>query len=331
MKHLFLASICLFSVTAFGQTNSVVQTNEPPQFFDIDGYAAKVNNRVITIGDVREAMAPVMADLYRAYQGAKLEAALDQAFREARDELVEQALILEAFKSRGGQIPDQYVNDEIRRMINERFNGDEAQFERALAAQKKSRADYMDTIRDQMIVGMMMSQEVTQRARVTPEQVSSYYDGHKDDFLIPEQIKFSVIVLNKGETPEEQDVKREEADRIRQKLLEGADFAETAKESSEGSRAAEGGLFSWMQPEKARPEWQETLKTLPAGQISDIIETDTQLCILKVEARRQAAYRGFGEVRDEIKSALLSKERRRLRDRWIERLKSENYVKIYED
>ena len=31
---------------------------------------------------------------------------------------------MEAYKAQGGQIPDQYVNDEIRRVINERYKGD---------------------------------------------------------------------------------------------------------------------------------------------------------------------------------------------------------------
>lgn len=332
MRNFFPVIICLFVATAFGQTNSVPQTNEPVKSVEIDGYAAKVNDRVITIGDVREAMAPMLPDLYRSYQGDELEQALVSAFNKVREELIEQALILEAFEERGGHIPDQYVNDEVRRIIHDRFKGDEALFEQVLANQKKSRTKYMESIRNQMIVSMMVSEEVSRRARVTPEEVRNYYDSHREqNYFIPEQVTYSVIVLNKGETAEEQSVKMEEAQNIRQKLLEGADFAETAKEVSEGSRAAEGGLFPWMQPEAARPEFQKTLKTLPAGQISGIIDAESQLYIIKVEARRQSAYKSFDDVRDGIKDALLARERQRLRKRWIERLKANNYVRIYED
>lgn len=316
------------------QTNMTVQTNAPArtQSIEIDGYTAKVNDRIITIGDVREAMAPLLPELYRTYQGTELEAALEKAFRQTRDELIAHALILEAFEEKGGQIPDQYVNDEIRRIINDRFKGDEAQFEQVLASQKKSRAEYMAEIRDQMIVGMMASEEVNKRARATPEEVRLYYESHKDDkYFIPAKVKFSVIVLNKGETPQEQAVKMEEARNIRQKLIEGADFAETAKAVSEGVRAAEGGDFPWMQATDARAEWQEALNTLPAGQLSEIIDAETQLYLIKMEARRQSGHKSFEEVRDEIKNTLLAQERQRLRERWIERLKADNYVRIYEE
>ncbi len=297
---------------------------------EIDGYAAKVNDRVITQGEVREALAPRLAELYRTYQGAKLEVELDKAYQKTLNNLIERALIMEAFKERSGQIPDQYVNAEIQRMINQRFKGDKALFEQVLAEQKKTRAEYMEIIREQIAVGMMINEEVTKRVRITPEQVRQEYDAHLERYAIPEKVKYSVIVLNKGTTPEDQAVKREEAESIRKRLLEGADFNETAKEVSEGSRAADGGAFPWMQPKDARPELRETLRHLPAGEISEIIPTDTQLYLVKVEARRQAGHKSFDEVRQGIKASLSAKERERLKRRWIDRLKEECYVVVYD-
>lgn len=316
----------LAAATVFGQLKPVAENKS----IEIDGYAAKVNDRVITHGEVREALAQKLPELYRTYQGARLDEELEKAFVKTRNELVERALIMEAFKERGGQIPDQYVNDEIKRMINDRYKGDEALFEQILAGQKKTRAEFMDFIREKMAVGMLTSEEVFRRARVTPEQVRLEYEASKERYFIPEKVKFSVIVLNKGATPEDQGVKRKEAESIRKRILGGEDFNDVAKEVSEGSRAAEGGAFPWMQPKDARPELRETLKTLPAGETSEIIETDTELYLVKVEARRQAGHKTFDEVRQSIKAALMAKEQARLKARWIARLKETNYVVIYE-
>jgi parvulin-like peptidyl-prolyl isomerase len=327
MKKMFpLLVFLLISTSIFSQTNALPKNRS----IEIDGYAARVNDRVITRGEVREALAPVLPELYRAYQGAQLEKELEKAFVKARDELVERALIMEAFSARGGAIPDQYVNDEIKRVIRDRFKGDNALFEQVLSEQKKTREEYMDTIREQMAVGMMFSEEVSRRARVTPERVKSAYEANKESYFIPEKVEHSVILLNKGTTPEDQAVKGQEALSIRQRLTEGADFSEVAKEVSEGSRAAEGGKFPWMQPKDVRPELQEILTTLPAGEISEIIETDTELYIVKVHARRQSGYKSFDEVRLDIKTALNAQERDRLKARWIARLRENSYIVIYE-
>jgi parvulin-like peptidyl-prolyl isomerase len=320
--------LCLLAIaaTVSGQTNTLPE----PTSIDIDGYAAKVNDRVITRGEVREMLAPMLPELYRAYQGARLEEELEKAFKRARDEMVERALIMEAYKARGGQIPDEYVNDEINRTIKDRFKGDRALFEQVLAEQKKTRSEYMDMIRERMVVGFMTGEEVSRRARITPEQVREEYETNKETYFIPEKVKYSVIVLNKGTTEEEQAVKRNEAEAVRKQILEGADFAETAKSVSEGSRASEGGAFPWMQPRDVRPELRDVLGTLPAGELSDIIETENEFYIVKIEARRQSGYKDFEEVRKDIKNALSAKERSRLKARWIERLKKNHYVVIYD-
>jgi len=310
------------------QTNSA--RIKQPTSVEIGGYAAKVNDQVITRGEIQQALTPLLPEIYRKFKGADLEAELQKAYEKTRDELVERTLIMEAFKKKGGGIPDQYVNDEIKRTINDRFKGDKALFEQVLTQQKKTRQEYMTMIREQMAVGMMINEEVARRARVTPKQVRTAYETNKEMYFIPEKVKYSVIVLNKGATPEDQAVKLDEAKKIRQHLLDGADFAKTAKESSEGSRAEEGGAFPWMQPKDVREELRNTLATLPAGEISEIIETDTQLYILKVDAKRQAGYKTFDEVRDDIKNALTAKERERLKARWIARLKKDNYIVIYD-
>jgi peptidyl-prolyl cis-trans isomerase SurA len=327
MKKIYpLMALMFLGLPVFGQSNAVPERTS----IEIDGYAAKVNDRVITHGEVREVLAPMLPELYRTYQGARFEEEYQKAFLKARDELVERALIMEAFTARGGAIPDQYVNDEIKRMINERFKGDKALFEQVLAEQKKTRTEYMENIREQMAVGMMMGEEVSRRARITPEQVREAYEANKESYFIPEKVKFSVIVLNKGETPDDLAVKREEAASIRKRLKDGADFGETAKEVSEGSRAADGGAFPWMQPKDVRTELQDTLRTLPAGEISTIIETDTELYLVKVDARRQPGYKPFDEVRLDLKAALTARERERLKARWIARLRETNYVVIFD-
>jgi len=325
--YLLLSVLITLTSTGFGQTNAAAPARNS---VEIDGYAARVNNRVITRSEVMEALAPILPELYRAYQGDQLKEEIDKAFAQVRQDLIERALIMEVFNSTGGQIPDQMVNDEIKRTINTRFKGDKTLFEQVLAEKKMTRAEYMDKIREKIAVSWMTSENITLRARITPERVLQAYQEERESYLIPEKVKYSLIVLSKGETSVDQAVKKKEAAGIREQLLQGADFAEKAKAVSEGSRAENGGSFPWMQPKDARPELQDALETLPVGEISEVIETETQLYIIKVEARQQSTYTPFEEVRRDIQNRLEAEERKRLHDRWIARLMEENYVVIYE-
>ncbi|NCC52286.1 MAG: hypothetical protein EOM20_13865, partial [Spartobacteria bacterium] len=67
----------------------------------IDGYAAMVNDRVITVGDVLMQLQPVELQLRELYEGIELEKKLEEAYADARQNLIERALILEEFKKSG--------------------------------------------------------------------------------------------------------------------------------------------------------------------------------------------------------------------------------------
>lgn len=295
----------------------------------IDGYAAKVDNQIITKGEVHEMIAPMLPRLARRFQGQALEAELEKAYEQALEQLIERKLIEAAFKASGGQIPEYYIEEEVRRTIRTRFKGDKALFEQLLAEQKITRKDYQETVRNQIIVNMMMAEEVNKRIRVTPAEVRAAYETNLERYTVPAKVKYSVILLNKGSSPEDQKIKLQEAENILNRLRNGADFADTARKISEGARASDGGEFPWMQPKDARKEIQELLTTLATGSISEVVETAREFLIVKLDAVRRESVQPFEKVRKDLKTELEAKERERLRKRWMERLKKEHYILIY--
>ena len=72
----------------------------------IDGYAAIVNDHVITVGEVLEFILPVEEQLRINYAGRVLAAKRTEAFTNGVQRLVEQQLIVEDFKKNGGVISE---------------------------------------------------------------------------------------------------------------------------------------------------------------------------------------------------------------------------------
>nr|MDA3833651.1 peptidyl-prolyl cis-trans isomerase [Spirochaetales bacterium] len=329
MKKLFLPILLL----AGSCLCTGAQTNLPPvQKTLVDGYAAKVNDRAITVGEVMDILEPQDPELQQISETeAEYYQRRDLLFKTILNDLIEQELIIEDYKTAGGVLPQRYVTDEIRRIINSSFGGNEALFERRLTEKRMTKAEYMQTIREKIIVGMMTSDRITRRARITPKQIRDAYNENKEEFTIPEGIKFSaiILILNKEATPEEQQVKLKEAEGIHKKLGDGADFAQTAKTSSEGLYAAQGGEFPWTELEALPETLQEALKTVSTGEISDVVDIGDALFIVKIEGRREAGYYTFEEARERIKQVLLMEEQQRLHDQWILQLEKNNYVNIY--
>ena len=294
----------------------------------VDGYAALVNNRVITVGEILSIVQPIRAQLAETYDGKELDRKMEEAYQEGMDALIERALILEEFTAMGGSIPDRAVDDQINVMINERFKNDRAAFLEALAEDRMTLDDWREETKNRLIVNLMRRREVIDRVIIAPRAVRDLYESRPAQYQIPEQIKLSMIVLHKGSSSDDQAVKKKEAGQIREKLLAGGDFAELAKASSEGYKAADGGDQGWMNPSTLRKELAEAVAALEPGRISEVIETDDDYYILKVEAKKNASITPFDDVRAQIEDELRRAEELKMYKAWIERLKKKFYVKI---
>ena len=309
--------------------NNTTTAIETIKTIPIDGYAAKVNQTIITRSDVRATMAPVLSQLYSKYEGTELDQKLEEAYVNAREQLIDQALIVIAFEKQGGQIPDYFVNNEIDRIIRTRFNVDKVAFEQSLSKDQITYDDYVEKIRNNITSSVLMNEQINQRAKISPEAVRIFYEANRYRYLIPEKIRYSVIMLNSGATLEEKSLKKNNALLIMKKLNSGEDFNLLAKEFSEGARANQGGSYPWLQLKDIDKSLHQYLNQLRTGEISSIIEIKDQLLILKVDARRNAAYQPFSEVRESIKDKLIIIERDRLYNEWMNRLKEKHYIIRY--
>ncbi len=97
---------------------------------------------------------------------------------------------------------------------------------------------------------------------------------------------------------------KEEAEAIRAELEKGADFAETAKAKSTGPSGPSGGALGWFGEGRMVPEFEEAVKTLEPGQISQPVQTQFGWHIIRLNDKRKARAPELDQVRGELASEL---------------------------
>jgi hypothetical protein len=69
--------------------------------------------------------------------------------------------------------------------------------------------------------------------------------------------------------------------------------------------------------------------SLKPGQHSGVVEMGDACFLLLVEDVRPAHIRTLADVRQDVENTLKDQEKRRLKDRWIGRLKAKSFVRIF--
>ena len=319
--------LVLAAPALFAQTNAAppVASTNGPLITAVDGYAARVDSTVITYGEVRESVGPYLQQIGRKYKGKELAERIQSAYLDARESLIEDALLKAETKTLGVSLPEKVTDDEVSRIIRERFKNDRALLSRALADRRMTFEEWKKEVTEQITIRVYHNQEVTRRANVSAQAVRDEYERSKADYFIPLRVKYHFILISKGKTEEDVAAKRKLAEDTLQKLRNGADFMAVAKEVSEGDMDD----APWRDPADIRAELRPALLKTPAGQISDLIETPDLFYIIKIEERREEGFTAFEEAKKSIEEKLLDAERKRLNDELIARLSAKHFVERY--
>ncbi|MBM3701520.1 MAG: hypothetical protein FJW63_00780 [Actinobacteria bacterium] len=156
---------------------------------------------------------------------------------------------------------------------------------------------------------------VTADTTVTEDEVKQYYEDNKNTlFLVPVRVKASHILSifpwvedNSEETEEGREEALEKIKRVEDKLKDGGDFEDLARQYSNDTTSAEkGGDLGFISKGQMVEEFDKALFSLDVGEVSEIVETKYGFHIIKVYDRQEEHIQKFDEVEESINTYLLN-------------------------
>ena len=150
--------------------------------------------------------------------------------------------------------------------------------------------------------------DVLAQVEVKDGEVAEYYALHKDDkFTETEQVRARHILVKTpaGGDADAKATARKKAEGLLAKVKAGGDFAALAKASSEDpGSAAQGGDLGLFSRGRMTPAFEEAAFALPAGGVSEVVETPFGFHVIRVEEHRSGGAKPLEAVRDEIADTL---------------------------
>jgi len=187
-----------------------------------------------------------------------------------------------------------------------------AEMEEALKAQKKTLAAvcaemHMTPAKMRDDVADHLRWAAYVRDHVTDAALATYFKEYKD-FFDGVLVRCSHIVMRVPPGAPEQDKAQARA-RLQQLRADLAankiDFAEAAKKYSQCITAEKGGDLGYI-PRKWGPTdelFARTAFSLPVGQVSDVIQTEYGLHLIKVTERKPGQPKELSQVKEQVRDA----------------------------
>jgi peptidyl-prolyl cis-trans isomerase SurA len=324
----FVFSTALLATSALAQTRPAAPQS-PYGGVTVEDIVTHVNDQVITQSDYDRAMKE--ADDEAKQHGATMQQ-ISEGHKDLLRSLIDQQLWLSKAKELGIDGNTELIKrlDEIRKQYNLETLED---LEKAAKEQGVSFEDFKANIRNQIITQQVMREEVGRRVQITPGEVERYFQQHKQDYVKPESVQLSEILVSTGADPDDAAKVAEgkaKADDIEAKLHAGGDFGQLAKSFSDGTTAADGGTFGTFHHGDGglAKVFEDAVFNLKTGQYTDPIRTRQGFIIFKVDEHNPGGVPAYKDVESDVEqNYYFSRMEPAMRD-YLTQMREEAYIDI---
>lgn len=273
------ALLLIFSAPAFAAPADEVS--------QIDRIVAVVDKDVITYSELRDRIQIVLGQLEK--QGAQ-RPPQDVLEKQVLERLISDRLQLQLASQTGLRVDDNQLDKTMER-IAEQNKLSVSEFRAALENDGINYRKFREDMRNEIILARLREREVDNRVNVTEAEIDNLLTSQASRNEIRDEFDLSHILIRTPEesAPEELQKLRAKADEAMKRLQEGEDFAQISARFSDAPNALEGGKLGWKNDTQIPKLFVDALKTLQAGQVTDIIRSPNGFHILKLNNRRGAA------------------------------------------
>ena len=330
------------ALPAFSATPHGPDSDNPPWPPDggqlVEAIVAIVDDEPITLSELSRAVAP----FERAAQGAgDADDPIHRAklIKEVLDGLINDILILGEAKKMKLETSSKEVDAQLERLKSQN-SWDASTLARALGQHGFATVGaYRKHLERELLRNQVISIKVASQVRVDENEVNRLYAAElgNDGNFEERRAHHILLRLDQMTTPSPSviETKRQTLRELRAQMQAGENtFEELARLHSEDSNASSGGDLGWFSKGELDPVFEKAVFSLNKGEVSEPIQTDFGLHLIKlIDVRR----RGLDNAEEkenltrQIRFRLREKELARLYLRWVKGLRSQTYVEIRED
>jgi parvulin-like peptidyl-prolyl isomerase len=276
-----------------------------------DKIVAIVNSDVITQKDLNDFLNFMKMRMSDKNSTTEAKNDLESMKADLLDRLIEDRLILQEAKKNNIIVDESRIQAKIEE-IKQRYPT-EAEFQNGLKSQGLVQADIESKIRDQILMYNVIDQEIRAKIVVRPDEVTSFYEKNKKEFLSPEERDLEVVIANNNDI----------LNSIISDLKSGKDLLEL-----ETKYSVKVDKIKVTQEEGLKKEIADAVFKLKISEVSAPVNVEAQYYVFKLDNIISPKLLSLSEVQDKIHNYIFEMKMQEKLTKWLDDLKKNSYIKI---
>ncbi|MGH8688450.1 MAG: peptidylprolyl isomerase, partial [Burkholderiales bacterium] len=252
----------------------------------VDRVVAVVNKDAITLSELDDRTTRAQRELERRHIPPPERAVLEH---QVLERLVLEKAQLQLAQDSGVRVDELQLDRAVQRVAQ---NNEMTlpQLRTALEHDGVDFETFRSELREQIVLNRLREREVDDKVQVSEAEVDQYLEDHKPgtEGAVEYDVAHILVRLPEQARPEQIELARVRADKVRAEAVGGADFAQLAASRSDAGDALQGGGLGWRAAGRLPELFDDALKGMKPGDVSPVLRSPAGFHIVKLLGRRGA-------------------------------------------
>jgi peptidyl-prolyl cis-trans isomerase SurA len=302
-----------------------VRPFEEPDDALSDRVIAVVNNDAITLAELQESVAGRRAEARQQQR----DFADDAVLQDSLNQLIEFRLQIQEADREKVTVDDAEVNEEFAERIKRYGMKNEDEFDKVIRAQGITAESIKKRLRETLKVQKLVRRKVALRVSVTDAEITQYLEENRAKLETGLSYHARhILVVPDSDTDTGWETARIRADMLRTQVVQGADFAEVAKQHSKDATAKDGGDLGTLKRGELSQDVEGAILALQVDEISQPFKSPLGYHVFKLESKDSLDGEGMVRIRQQIRDILFRQKYDTRLEVWIKEIRQRAIIEV---
>ena len=286
-----------------------------------DELLIEVNGKRFMLSEAKTEIQRQLGALGSQFSDDEQDAITQELYIQLAEDFITSSLLEEEAAKRKITATDEEVAEAIHNIETNLPPG--MSFQEALESQELDLDTVRKQIRDELVMKKLIDAEIGTDMKATEKEAAVFFEKQKDSFNVPESVhaRHILIAIDPKDDDDALKEKKEKAEAVRKKLVDGENFETAAAENSDCPSKTRGGDLGTFERGQMVKPFEDAAFGQKIDEIGPVVETRFGYHIIQVLEKTPASTPTFDEKKEELIEYLTYQKTADLAGQFIERLK----------